>query len=126
MNLQRVRADIQAAKEHFPNIESYTAADGTPYIKVMLMTSIGKMYVANVTFDSFPSLMPKVTVTAPAIKHGMHMYTAGHICYMHPSHWNPARHDLLYALMQAAVWLNKNDVYMATGRWPGPSLKHTA
>jgi hypothetical protein len=126
MNLQRVQADIQWAAEHFPNIEAYTTTEGGLYIKAALQTSVGRPYIIMVTFAGYPSSMPNVTVITPTVKHGMHMYRAGHICYMHPSAWNPGRHDLKYVLGQTAVWLNKHEIYLATGRWPGPSLAHTA
>jgi len=126
VSIQRIRTEIRAALEHFPNIDSYTTNDGGIYIKAALQTSVGQMYIVMVTFGGYASTMPKVTVSAPAVKHGMHMYQGGHICYMHPSVWNPARHDLLYVLAQAAVWLNKHEIYMAKGVWPGPSLAHTA
>jgi len=126
MNLQRVQSDIRVAAEHFPNIESYTTTDGGLYIKAALQTSTGQPYIIMVTFVGYPSSMPKVMVITPTVKHLMHMYNSGHICYMHPSVWNPARHDLKYVLGQAAVWLNKHQVYLATNRWPGPSLSHTA
>ncbi len=126
MNIPRIRTEIRAASEHFPNIETYTTTDGSLYIKAALQTSVGQMYVVMVTFAGYPSTLPKVTVLAPAVRHGMHMYRGGYICYMYPSYWNPAKHDLLYVLAQAAVWLNKNEIYMAKGVWPGPSLAHTA
>ena len=94
MNIQRIRADIRAASEHFPNIEAYTTTNGGIYIKAALQTSLGQLYIVMVTFGEYPSTMPTVTVVTPAVKHGMHMYKGGHICYMHPSVWNPARHDL--------------------------------
>jgi hypothetical protein len=126
LNIQRIRTEIRAASEHFPNIESYTTIDGGIYIKAALQTSVGQMYIIMVTFGGYPSTMPRVTVVTPAVKHGMHMYQGGHICYMYTSFWNPARHDLLYVLAQTAVWLNKHEIYMAKGVWPGPSLSHTA
>ena len=63
--------------------------------------------------QAIPSVMPKVTVITPAVKHAMHMYQGGYICYMHPNYWNPASHDLIYVLAQSAVWLNKHEMFMA-------------
>ena len=84
----RVRADIRAAYDHFPNTESYTTTDGGIYIKAALQTSVGQVYIVMVTFSGYPSAMPRVTVITPAVKHIMHMYREGHICYMLPSFWN--------------------------------------
>jgi hypothetical protein len=124
MNVQRVQLDILRAMEHFPNIESHTTPLGGVYIKALLQTSVGQVYVLSVTFAGYPSEMPKVTVITPVVTHQKHMYTAGHICYMHPSVWNPAKHDLKYVLAQTAVWLNKHEVYKQKGVWPGPGLAH--
>jgi hypothetical protein len=126
MNVQRVRLEIQQAAAHFPNIDSFTTTNGGIYIKAALQTSVGQAYVIAVTFVGYPNTMPRVTVITPAVQHGMHMYTAGHICYMHPSVWNPARHDLKFVLAQAAVWLNKHEIYKAKGVWPGPALAHAS
>ena len=123
MNVQRIRWEIQQAIEHFPNIESYPTTDGGIYIKALLQTSVGQVYVVAMTFVGYPSEMPKVGVT-PAVTHTKHIYSDGHICYMHPSVWNPAKHDLKYVLAQTAVWLNKHEVYKRKGIWPGPELLH--
>jgi hypothetical protein len=125
MNVQRIRWEIQQAIEHFPNIESYPTTDGGIYIKGLLQTSVGQVYVIAVTFVGYASEMPKVKVITPAVTHGKHMYQSGHICYMHPSYWNPAKHDLKFVLFQTAVWLNKHEVYRQKGVWPGPELSHT-
>ncbi len=124
MDVQRIQWDIQRTMEHFPNIETFTTAGGNVYIKALLQTAVGQMYVISVTFVGYPSEMPKVTVNSPAVTHSMHMYTSGHICYMHPSVWNPAKHDLKFVLVQAAVWLNKHEVYKQKGVWPGPGMAH--
>jgi ubiquitin-protein ligase len=126
MNVLRIRSDIQRAIEHFPNIDTHTTNDGSIYIKAALQTSAGQMYIICVTFSAYPSEMPKVTVITPPVTHTKHMYKGGYICYMHPSMWNPARHDLKFVLGQAAVWLNKHEIYMRKRIWPGPELAHAS
>ena len=124
MNVLRVRTDIQQAVSHFPNIETHSTIDGGVYIKVLLQTSVGQMYVISVTFVGYPSETPRVRVISPVVTHRKHMYDGGNICYMHPSLWNPAKHDITYVLAQTAVWLNKHEVYQTKGVWPGPGLVH--
>jgi hypothetical protein len=124
MNVQRIRSEIQSAIEHFPNIEAHATNDGGLYIKAALQTSVGQVYILLVTFAGYPYSMPRVTVITPAVTHAKHMYKEGHICYMHPHYWNPARHDLKFVLGQAAVWLNKHEIYQRKGVWPGPGLAH--
>jgi hypothetical protein len=123
MDVQRIRFEIQVASQHFPNIETATS-NGELFVRAALQTTVGQMYVISVTFTGYPSQMPKVTVMAPKVAHSKHMYTAGHICYMHPTMWNPAKHDLKFVLMQTAVWLGKHEVYKVKGVWPGPALAH--
>lgn len=125
MNVQRIQLEIQRAMEHFPYIESQTTADGGIYIKAVLQTIVGQMYVICVTFVGYPSVLPRVTVITPAVTHSKHMYTTGNICYMHPSFWNPGKHDLKFVLAQVAVWLNKHEVFKQKGVWPGRGLEHT-
>lgn len=124
MDIQRIRREIHQALQHFPNIETLTSVGGEIWIKAALQTSAGGVYVIAVTFADYPSQMPKVLVVAPKVQHTMHMYNSGHICYMHPNMWNPGRHDVMFVMAQAAVWLNKHEVYKAKGKWPGPGLKH--
>lgn len=124
MNVQRIQLEIQRAIEHFPYVESQATTGGDIYVKAALQTAVGQMYVISVTFVGYPSEMPKVTVITPPVAHRMHMYSSGNICYMHPNFWNPAKHDLKFVLAQAAVWLNKHEVYKQKGEWPGPGLRH--
>jgi hypothetical protein len=37
-----------------------------------------------------------------------------------------ARHDLKFVLGQAAVWLNKHEIYQRKGVWPGPEMAHAS
>ena len=76
MNVQRIRWEIQQAIEHFPNIESYPTTDGGIYIRALLQTSVGQVYVVAMTFVGYPSEMPKVRVT-PAVTHAKHIYSMG-------------------------------------------------
>ena len=124
MDVQRIRWDIQQAAEQFPNMETHTTLGGEIFIKVLLQTSVGQLYVISVTFAGYPFETPNVTVISPTVKHSKHMYTGGHICYMHPSLWNPGKHDLIYVLAQSSIWLNKHEVYKHIGVWPGPGLPH--
>lgn len=124
MDLQRVRRDITEASEHFGYVEAVPDGSGGLLVKAALQTAMKRVYILQITFEGYPSKMPSILVTKPQIAHSKHRYTSGNICYMHPNFWNPGRHDLKYALAQAAVWLNKHEVYEQTGRWPGPGLNH--
>ena len=124
MDVPRIRHEIQEATQHFPNIEAYATTSGGLFIKAVMQTSVGHVYVIQVTFEGYPSAMPKVLVVTPAVTHSTHIYTDGHICYMHPLVWNPGKHRLLYVLAQTAVWLNKHEIFKIRNVWPGPGLPH--
>src|SRR5437763_14186707 len=124
MGMPPGRLEIQPAIPPFPNVETYTTPEGGLFLKAALQTTVGRMYGVQLTFVGYPLQMPRVFVIAPAISHNKHRYNTGHVCYMHPDFWNPARHNLIYVLAQVAVWLNKHEVYLATSRWPGPGLPH--
>ncbi len=124
MDVQRIQREMRQAAEHFPNIEAYPTGAGGLYVKAALQTSVGQIYLLSISFDGYASEMPKIAVLKPEVSHWMHRYKGGNICYMHPNYWNPGLHDLKFVLYQAAVWLNKHDVYLQKGRWPGPQLSH--
>jgi hypothetical protein len=127
MQLQRIYLELQQAREHFPNLEALPTDDGGVYAKAALQTSAGKVYLLAIYFQGYPNEMPKVFVTKPTLSPSKHKYTTGAICYMHPNMWNPGRHDVKFVLFQAAVWLNKYEVYLSNGgRWPGPGIEHNA
>jgi hypothetical protein len=65
--------------------------------------------------------MPRVFIDAPTITHAPHRYQGGHICYLHPSMWNPGAHHLTFVIARAAKWLNKYEVWRNNGgtKWPG-------
>ena len=124
MDLQRLKRDIAEANEHFTYLEAVPDGVGGLSAKAVLQTAMKRMYVLSISFAEYPLKMPTIHVTKPQITHSKHRYNAGNICYMHPNFWNPGKHDLKYALAQAAVWLNKHEVYEQTNRWPGPGLSH--
>jgi hypothetical protein len=75
-------------------------------------------------FQEYPNRMPSVWVTKPLIRdRSPHRYNAGNICYLHPSMWNPGRHDLTFVLGRIAKWLNKYDIWCIRGQWPGAEVK---
>lgn len=124
MDLQRIQREFRQAIEHFPYLEALPTNTGGLYVKAALQTAVGRIYVIAITFQGYPSEMPKITVLKPEITHWKHRYQAGNICYMHPSMWNPGRHDLKFVLAQAAVWLNKHEIYTHNCSWPGPGIAH--
>ena len=126
MDVQRIHSEVRVASQHFPNIEAIPTTDGGVWVKACLQTSVGRIYMLGVYFDGYPYEMPKVFVTKPTLGYTIHIYNAGNICYMHPNVWNPGRHDLKHVLFQAAVWLNKYEVFQQRGKWPGPGISHAA
>jgi hypothetical protein len=126
VDLARVRREITQAQGYFPNIVSYMADDGRPYVRLLLQTSQMVVYTLAIYFpDTYPNAMPTVYVRNPALVSGVvHQYKAGNICYLLSTMWNPGRHTLTFVIEHAAKWLSKYEVWRATGRWPGAEILH--
>jgi hypothetical protein len=124
MDLQRVRAEIAQAANHFSYVESHSDGAQGLLVRAAFQTSAGNMYVAELQLDDYPNRMPHVFILRPELRPSPHKYTSGNICYLHPNMWNPGRHTLTFVLSRVAKWLNKYDVYRATKTWPGAELAH--
>ena len=124
MNLQRIWHDITKAQRQFDYVEGHPTINGGVMAMVALQTT-RHLYTLEITFpDTYPNSMPEVFVRKPTLKYSPHRYGDNRICYMHPRVWNPGRHDLTYVIQRAAKWLNKYEVYLARGRWPGAGIDH--
>lgn len=125
MDLMRVRREVAQAQQHFSYIECHPSSDGSLYVLAALQTP-AKMYTLSVVFpDTYPNTLPTVHVRKPALQaNAPHRYNSGNICYLHPSMWNPGRHTLAFVIARAAKWLNKYEVWLVTGVWPGAEIKH--
>jgi ubiquitin-protein ligase len=125
MDIQRIRLEVAQAARTFAYVEAHPTNDGGVFVKTVLQTPAGIQYVASIFFSNYPSQMPKVFITKPAIQAGTgHIYNDGHICYLHPNMWNPGRHNLEFVLGRTAKWLNKYEVWRVKRTWPGAEIKH--
>ncbi|MGY3353556.1 ubiquitin-protein ligase [Bradyrhizobium sp. GM0.4] len=124
MNLLRIQQEFADAQRSFAYVELHPTVDGKVFAKTALQTP-SSMYVLSIRFpDTYPNEMPRVYVDAPAITSAPHRYQQGNICYMHPTLWNPGRHNLEFVIARAAKWLNKYEVWRVKGEWPGAGLQH--
>ncbi len=125
MDLQRIYIEAQRAGEQFAYVEVHPNGVGGVFVKVALQTSAGRTYIATIDLNNYPSRMPQVTVIRPGLhSNSPHRYSDGKICYLHPNMWNPGLHHLTFVLARIAKWLNKYDVWCATGGWPGAQIQH--
>lgn len=124
MDVQRIYNEVRGAANHFALVEAHPDGNGGVYVKAGLQTSAGNTYFTKIVFAGYPNGMPQVNVTTPVLGHTPHRYTDGHLCYLHPSMWNPGRHDLTFVLGRVAKWLNKYEVWRVRKVWPGAEIKH--
>ena len=126
MDINRIQREFSEAQQRFALVELRPTTDGNVYARTALQTVNGKNYVLSIKFlDSYPNEMPRVFVDAPAITVAPHRYQGGHICYLHPTMWNPGAHHLTFVIARAAKWLNKYEVWRNNGgTWPGAEIKH--
>lgn len=124
MNVQRIRSEVAEASSVFAFVEAHPTTDGGVFVKTALQTTVGNMYFASIYFTNYPYQMPEVYIPKPALESMSHQYKDGHICYLHPSMWNPGKHDLTFVIGRVAKWLNKYEVWRVTRKWPGAEVKH--
>jgi len=124
MSLTRIHSEVATARDTFNFVECHPAADGSVFVLAALKPA-DQVYTLQVDFPAtYPNSPPNVTVRRPTLVGSKHRYNNGQICYMLPSLWNPGRHDLTFVLARVAKWLNKYEVYRATGTWPGAEHTH--
>lgn len=124
MNLTRIHREISAAQEHFDFVEAHPTSGGG-IMALIALQSVVRFYTLAVIFpDSYPNAMPQVFVRKPSLQSSPHRYPNDQICFLHPSMWNPGRHDLTFVISRAAKWLAKYEVYLQTGAWPGAGIAH--
>jgi hypothetical protein len=126
MDIQRIRSEVAEALKEFAYVEAHPTQAGEVYVKIAMQTTPGNTYIGHITFANYPNEMPKVFITRPDLKSAFppHSYVEGNICYLHPSFWNPGRHNLTFILGRAAKWLNKYEVWRVNRTWPGAEIKH--
>ena len=124
MDINRIQGEFSEAQKTFAYVELHPTADGRVYVRTALQT-VSRTYVLSIKFpESYPNEMPRVFVDAPPIVDSPHRYQGGHLCYLHPSMWNPGVHHLTFVIARAAKWLNKYEVWRTQGTWPGAEIKH--
>jgi ubiquitin-protein ligase len=126
MDIARIQREFSEAQQRFALVELRPTTDGKVYARTALQTVNGRNYVLSIKFpDNYPNEMPRVFVDAPTITYAPHRYQGGHICYLHPSMWNPGAHQLTFVIARAAKWLNKYEVWRSNGgKWAGAEIKH--
>jgi hypothetical protein len=124
VDIQRIRNEVAQAATAFAYVEAHPTDDGNVFVKSVMQTSVGNLYIAEIHFANYPSQMPRVYIIRPLLQDSPHRYTDGHICFLHPNYWNPGRHNLTLVLARVAKWLNKYEVWRVTGDWPGAEVLH--
>ncbi len=125
MDIQRIRNEVAQAKLQFAYVEANPTTLGAIQVKVALQTSAGNTYIATIDFEDYPNRHPTVAITKPVLRTTHpHRYTNGTICYIHPTMWNPGRHNLTFVIGRIAKWLNKYEIWNSRGRWPGAEIEH--
>ncbi|HVA65321.1 MAG TPA: hypothetical protein VNK24_00160 [Elusimicrobiota bacterium] len=126
MDLVRIQAEYTAARQQFSYVELHPTTQGSVFAKAALQPTPQQFYVVAVHFpNDYPNSMPRVYVQKPTIDSASpHQYKEGHICFLHPSMWNPGVHDLKFVIARTAKWLSKYEIWKQSRRWPGASVAH--
>ena len=124
-DIARLRQDVSSAQQEFALVELWKQADGELFVKVALQSSVGQAYMASIYLENYPTQMPRVMIDRPALAPlSPHRYQGGHICFLHPSMWNPGCHDIAFVIRRTSKWIHKYEVWRAQERWPGAQIRH--
>ncbi|HCR14262.1 MAG TPA: hypothetical protein PKD41_10785 [Solidesulfovibrio sp.] len=105
-------------KHFFPTFQLLGGGGGVSKCRGTLATNWDNTYAVELTqLEDFPYSQPLAFVAD--IKPTPHMYRAGNICYMNPQAWHPERCTLAFVVGKIAIYLNKYEVYIRNGQWPG-------
>ncbi len=105
-------------KHFFPTFHLLGGRSGVSRCKGTLTNNWDNTFVVDLTeLEDYPYTQPIVFVEG--IQPTPHMYRTGNICYMNPNAWHPERCTLAFVISKVAIYLNKYEVYLRNGSWPG-------
>jgi hypothetical protein len=129
IDLSRSRWTVEHEKlaRFFPSIQLYGVDGRVTSAQGYLSTSYGSSYYVNIEIGQrYPYVLPRVCLPYTTVDSACpHRYSDGSICVMKSEQWSSSL-SLAFLVAKTAVWLNKYDNWLRTGRtrWPGKGQPH--
>lgn len=117
----RLPEERRILAEHFPSfrLTEVSAPDQCAAVTGRLSTFAGKSYAIRVVLHkNYPHELPHVLPDGWTPRRNVH--TLGkRLCVMRDSQWQ-AYMSVAFLVSKTALWLNKYEVFLGKGVWPGP------
>ena len=128
-NRDRMAVEQEKLQAHFPGFNLYRSAGRITSAQGRLSTNHGNSYDVRIGIpQKFPYELPEVRLPNTAIDASCpHRFQSGNICVMKVQQWSKTL-SLAFLVAKTAIWLNKYDHWIATGkrRWPGREQQHSS
>jgi len=106
----------------FPGIKLYGSNGRVTSAQGHLSTSYGNSYYISIEIgENYPYDLPRIRLPRTTVAAGCpHVYQNGNICVMKSEQWSTSL-SLAFLVAKTAIWLNKYDKWILSGRtrWPG-------
>jgi len=123
-DLVRSRMAVEQEKlaRFFPGVKLYASNGRVTSAQGYLSTSYGSSYYISIDIgQNYPYELPRIRLPYATIGTGCpHIYKDGSICVMKSEQWSTSL-SLAFIVAKTAIWLNKYDNWLLSGRkrWPG-------
>lgn len=120
LNRDRMAVEREKMRRRFPRFAFLGVGATITAVEGPLRTNEGTRYTVRIEVPgSYPYSIPTVRAKTGSIKQSCpHVYADGSLCLMRSAQWS-STYSLAFLVVKTAVWLNKYDRWIATGRWPG-------
>jgi ubiquitin-protein ligase len=117
----RLATEKRILADHFPQftLSERDSADAFAVATGSLETFTGKSYRLRIVLaKSFPHSLPTIQPSGWVPRTNPHLIRGG-LCVMTSSQWTSFM-STAFIVAKSALWLNKYEVFLDRGIWPGP------
>lgn len=115
----RLAAEKKILAAHFPQFTLSTRTDAFAVARGQLETFTGRKYRIEITADSsYPHSLPEIHPVGWTLRPNPHIIRGG-LCVMRANQWASFM-SVAFLVAKSALWLNKYEVFLDKGIWPGP------
>lgn len=123
----RMLVEQEKLRNSFPSFGLYGKDGEVTSVSGELTTNYDNTYRIRISVgSSYPYMLPEITLVDHTLPFGCpHKFRRNRICVMRAEQWHPSL-SLAFLVSKAAIWLNKYDLWRASGRgaWPGNEQPH--
>lgn len=117
----RIATERKILADHFPQftLAESAAADTYAVATGQLSTFVGRSYGLRIILPSkYPHELPSIDPDGWTPRHNPHLI-GSELCVMRSNQWRSFM-SVAFVVAKSALWLNKYEVFLSKGIWPGP------